>query len=82
MLCHFKTFDNYVTLHNLSMLLTYIVTLYYYYTMKLYTRDVVIVSYGIADCQLLRGFECTNLKDGISLVSQVSALQEGYLCIW
>ena len=32
-LCHFKAFDDYVTLHNLSMLLTYIVTLNH--TMKL-----------------------------------------------
>jgi hypothetical protein len=28
-LCHFKGFIDYVTLHNLSMLLTYIVTLYH-----------------------------------------------------
>jgi hypothetical protein len=28
-LCHIKAFDDYVTLHNLSMLLTYIVTLYH-----------------------------------------------------
>ena len=36
----------YITLHNLRMLLTYIVTLYHnIYVMKLYTRDVVIVSY-------------------------------------
>ena len=33
---HFKAFDDYVTLHNLGMLLTCIVTLYHnYYTMKL-----------------------------------------------
>jgi hypothetical protein len=38
-----KAFDDYVTLHNLSMLLTYIVTLYHN-TMELYTRDVVVVS--------------------------------------
>ena len=35
-LCHFKAFDDYVTLHNLSMLLTYVVTLYHIkYTIKL-----------------------------------------------
>ena len=33
-----KAFDDYITLHNLSMLLTYIVTA---------TRDVVIVSYSV-----------------------------------
>ena len=27
-LCHFKVFDNYITLHNFNMLLMYIVTLY------------------------------------------------------
>ena len=42
-LCHFKAFDDYITLHNLSMPLTYIVTLYHN-TVTLYTRDVVIVS--------------------------------------
>ena len=29
LICHFKAFDDYVTLHNLSMSLTYIVTLYH-----------------------------------------------------
>ena len=28
-LCHFKAFDDYIILHNLSMPLTYIVTLYH-----------------------------------------------------
>jgi hypothetical protein len=28
-ICHIKVFDDYVTLHNLSMLLTYTVTLYH-----------------------------------------------------
>ena len=28
-LCHFKAFDDYVMLHNLRMLLTYLVTLYH-----------------------------------------------------
>ena len=28
-LCHFKAFDDYMMLHNLIMLLTYIVTLYH-----------------------------------------------------
>ena len=38
-LCHLiKAFDDYITLRNLSMLLTYIVTA---------TRDVVIVSYSV-----------------------------------
>ena len=37
---HFQEFDDYVTLHNLSMLLTYIVTLYH----NIATRDVVILS--------------------------------------
>ena len=37
-LCHFKAFDDYITLHILSMLLTYIVTLYHI------QWDVVIVS--------------------------------------
>ena len=43
---HFKAFDDYVTLHNLRMLLRYIVTLYHniIHALKLYTRDVVIVS--------------------------------------
>ena len=36
-------FDDYITLHNLNMPLTYIVTLYHK-IMKLRTRDVVIVS--------------------------------------
>jgi hypothetical protein len=36
-LCHIKAFDDYVKLHNLSMLLTYIVTLYH---INGATRDV------------------------------------------
>ena len=40
--CHFKALDDYVTLHNLSMLLTYIVTFTMIYNGA--TRDVVIVS--------------------------------------
>ena len=34
-LCHFKAFDDNMTLHNLSMLLTYIVTTLYHNTMTL-----------------------------------------------
>ena len=45
-LCHFKAFDDYVTLHNLRMLLTYIVTLYHViHALKLYTGNVVIISF-------------------------------------
>ena len=41
-LCHFKAFDDYITLHNLSMLLTYIVT--FYHNEATSYRDVVIIS--------------------------------------
>ena len=36
-------FDQCITLHNLRMLLTYIVTLYHIHLLKLCTRDVVTV---------------------------------------
>ena len=40
-LCHFKAFDDYITLHNSSTLLVTI-----HHTMELYTRDMIIIFVG------------------------------------
>ena len=41
-----KAFGDYVTSYNLRILLTYIVTLYHIiHALKLYTRDVAIISF-------------------------------------
>ena len=77
---HFKAFDDYVTLHNLSMLLTCIVTLYHYYTMKLLmwysfhcNNNLIIINaiilYHTADC----GVPIVNRNLKLNLISTLEA---------